>query len=122
MAEPGANAPMGNTERNWGMACHLAALAGFIIPVGGGLLGPLVVYLVKHHEFPFVDDQGKESLNFQITMVIAYAVSGLLVLAGIGIFLVAAVSVYETVMIIIASVQASNGVWYRYPICLRFIR
>ena len=122
MTEPGANAPMSNTERNWGMACHLAALAAFIIPVGGGLLGPLVVYLIKHHEFAFVEDQGKESLNFQITMVIAYAVSGLLALVGIGILLLAVVSVYEIVMIIIASVQASNGVWYRYPINLRLIR
>jgi uncharacterized Tic20 family protein len=122
MTEPEANAPMSQTERNWGMACHLAAFAGFIIPVGGGLLGPLVVYLIKHHEFPFVDDQGKESLNFQITMVIAYAISGLLVLAGIGVVLLAAASIYEIVMIVIASVQASNGVWYRYPVCLRLIR
>jgi uncharacterized Tic20 family protein len=122
MTEPEANAPMSQTERNWGMACHLAAFAGFIIPVGGGLLGPLVVYLIKHHEFPFVDDQGKESLNFQITMVIAYAISGLLVLAGIGVVLLAAASIYEIVMIVIASVQASNGVWYRYPVYLRLIR
>jgi uncharacterized Tic20 family protein len=121
MSEPQPQ-PMSHSERNWGMACHLAAFAGFIIPIGGGILGPLVVYLVKHEEYPFVDDQGKESLNFQITMVIAYAIGAILMLIGIGFLLLAFVSIYEIVMIIIAAVQASNGVWYRYPINIRLIK
>jgi len=113
---------MSHSERNWGTACHLAAFAGFIIPIGGGLLGPLVVYLVKRDEYPFVEDQGKESLNFQITMMIAYAIGAVLMVIGIGFLLLVFVSIYEIVMIIIAAVQASSGVWYRYPINIRLIK
>src|SRR5688572_10608492 len=56
-------------DRTWGMLAHLAALAGFIVPVVGNIVGPLIVWLTKKEQQPFVDDQGKESLNFQITMV-----------------------------------------------------
>ena len=56
-------------ERMWGMFCHLAALAGFIIPFGN-IIGPLIVWQIKKEEFPFVEDQGKESLKFQISIFI----------------------------------------------------
>ena len=107
-------------ERMWGMLCHLSALAGFLIPLGS-ILGPLIVWLIKKDEFAFVDDQGKESLNFQITMAIAFAVSAVLALIVIGFVLMALVGVYEIVMVIIASVRANSGEQYRYPVCLRLI-
>lgn len=107
-------------ERTWGMLCHLSALAGFVIPFGS-VLGPLVVWLVKRDEFPFVADQGKESLNFQITMVIAAAISSVLALIVIGFVLLLAVGIYEIVMVVIASIRANTGERYRYPICLRLI-
>jgi uncharacterized protein len=64
-------------ERQWAMFAHLAALAGFVIPFGN-LIGPLIVWQIKKNEMPFVDDQGKEALNFQITVCLAVLVCILL--------------------------------------------
>ncbi|MEW6113824.1 MAG: DUF4870 domain-containing protein, partial [Thermodesulfobacteriota bacterium] len=55
---------------NWGMLCHLSALLGLVLISFGHILGPLVVWLFKKNDDPFIDEQGKESLNFQISMTI----------------------------------------------------
>jgi uncharacterized Tic20 family protein len=107
-------------ERNWGMFCHLAALAGFIIPLGN-IIGPLVVWLMKRDEYPFVNDQGKESLNFQISILIYIAISAILILMVIGVFLMIAIGVFSLIMIILASVRANEGTPFRYPLTIRFI-
>ncbi len=109
-------------ERNWGMICHLAALAGFVLPMFGNIIGPLVVWLIKKEQFAFVNDQGKEALNFQITMVIAGFVCGLLMIAMIGFLLLPALAVVNIVFIVLAAVQASKGVAYRYPFAIRFLK
>ena len=103
------------------MLCHLSALAGFFIPLGN-LLGPLVVWLVKKNEIPSVDAHGKESLNFQISILIYAIVSGILVLVLIGFVLLIAVGIFSLVCIIIASIKASNGEPYRYPLTIRFLQ
>ncbi|HET7396158.1 MAG TPA: DUF4870 domain-containing protein [Gammaproteobacteria bacterium] len=107
-------------ERNWGMAAHLSALAGFVIPFGS-IIGPLVVWLVKKDEIPFVNSQGKEALNFQITIAIGAMICFVLMLIIIGFFLLWALVVFDLVFIVIAAVQASKGVDYRYPYALRLI-
>jgi uncharacterized Tic20 family protein len=107
-------------ERNWGMAALLSALAGFVIPFGS-IIGPLVVWLVKKDEIPFVNSQGKEALNFQITIAIGAMICFVLMLIIIGFFLLWALVVFDLVFIVIAAVQASKGVDYRYPYALRLI-
>lgn len=109
------------TERNWGMAAHLSALAGFVIPFGS-IIGPLVVWLVKKDEMPFVDSQGKEALNFQITVLIGAMICLVLMLLIIGFFLLWALAIVDLVFIVIAAVQASKGEDYRYPYALRLIK
>ncbi len=109
-------------ERMWGMLCHVAAFAGFIIPVAGNIIGPLVVYLLKKDEYDFVDDQGKESLNFQITVTILIAVSALLVIIGIGLLLMGLIGIGTFVFTIIAAVKANDGEFYRYPWSIRFLK
>ncbi len=108
-------------ERNWGMGCHLAALAGFIIPFGN-IIGPLVIWLIKRDESEFVNDQGKESLNFQITVTILAIVSAILIFVLIGIALLVFVAVFSLVMIVMATVKASEGEKYRYPFNIRLIQ
>jgi hypothetical protein len=76
---------------------------------------------VKRDQFPFVNDQGKESLNFQISILIYVAVSAVLALLLIGFLLMAAVGIFCLIMVIMASVKANEGVAYRYPLCIRFI-
>lgn len=106
--------------RLWGMLCHLAALAGFIIPFGN-IIGPLVVWQIKK-EIPFANDQGKEALNFQITVAIALVICFVLIFVLIGFILLPIVALSNLVFIIIAAVKANNGVVYRYPVNIRFIK
>ena len=109
-------------ERQWGMFCHLAALSGWIGVPFGSIVGPLIVWLVKKDEHPFVDDQGKESLNFQISLLIYGIVCAILIFVIVGIFLLIALAIYGLVMVIIASVKANQGEYYRYPLTIRFIK
>jgi uncharacterized Tic20 family protein len=107
-------------EKTWGMLAHLSSLAGFIIPFGN-VIGPLVVWLVKKDTMPFVADQGKEALNFNITVAIAAIISGILIFVLIGFLLLAVVAVGWLVLTILACIEANKGVAYRYPFTLRLI-
>jgi len=105
-------------ERMWGMICHLAALAGFVgIPLGN-VLGPLIVWLIKREEFPLVADQGKESLNFQISMTIYGVICIPLMFVVIGFLLGLALLIADVVFIIIAAMKANEGALYRYPLTI----
>jgi len=106
---------------NWGMLCHLIALCGFIGIPFGHILGPLVVWLIKRDEYAFVNEQGKESLNFQISMAIYVVISGILCLVLIGVIFLAII-IAELVLVIMASIKASRGESYRYPVTIRFIK
>lgn len=115
-------------QKTWGMVAHLSALIGFLIPFGN-VLGPLVVWLIKKDTMPFVDDQGKEALNFNITVAIVVAglmVVGtvlLVILIGFLFYLLAAVvGVAALVFMIIAGIKANEGVTYRYPYIFRLVK
>lgn len=101
--------------RLFGMLSHLLA-------VFTGFIGPLVIWLLKKDSSPFVDDQGKEALNFQITVFILMFVSGLLVFVVIGLFLIYAVWLADLVLCIIATIKANSGIRYRYPFAIRLIK
>ncbi|WP_246193419.1 DUF4870 domain-containing protein [Pseudoxanthomonas suwonensis] len=103
------------------MFAHLSTFIGLIIPFGT-LLGPLVVWLIKKDTMPFVNDQGKEALNFNITVLIAIVVSGLLTIILIGFLLLFAVGLAWLVLSIIAAIKANEGVAYRYPFTLRLVK
>jgi uncharacterized protein len=112
--------------RTWAMFCHLAGLAVFvpILPGFGGIIGPLIVWLIKKDESPFVDEQGKEAVNFQITMFIYGVVTVLLCFVCIGFFLAPAVVVADLICLIIAAMKSNDGEHYRYPpyLIIRFIK
>ena len=104
-------------DRILGLLAHLLA----IVP-GIGIFGPLVIYLVKKGQSSFVEENAKESLNFQLTMIIACIVSGILVVVGIGIVMLIVLGVLEVVLVIIATIRASENKIYRYPFNLRLIK
>lgn len=115
------------------MFAHLSALLGGIITAGwagsiGCFVGPLVIWLVKKDTMPFVDDQGKEALNFNITVAIVFLALLLLSIMTLGIGLVIAIPAWIIigiawlVLTIIASIKANEGVAYRYPFALRLIK
>jgi uncharacterized Tic20 family protein len=110
--------------RMWAMFCHLAGLAGFVVPVIiSGIIAPLIVWQIKKEEHPFVDDNGKEAVNFQISIGIYALISALLIpVLCIGVVLLTAVGIVDLVFLLIASVKANNGESYRYPLTIRFIK
>jgi uncharacterized protein len=112
--------PSGGDERTWAMICHLSTFAGYAIPFGN-IVGPLAVWLIKRHEMPLVDDQGKEALNFQISVLIYLGVCIPLMIVVVGFFLAIAVVIFSIVVTIIAAMRANEGIAYRYPLTIRFI-
>jgi uncharacterized protein len=120
-------------DRQMAMFAHLSALLGGIVTAGwagsvGCFIGPLVIWMLKKDTMPFVDDQAKEALNFNITVALAFLALLLLSIMTLGIGLVIAVPAWIAVGIawlvltIIASVKANEGVAYRYPFALRLIK
>ncbi|MHB9094187.1 MAG: DUF4870 domain-containing protein [Eubacteriales bacterium] len=108
-------------ERTWGMLCHLSIFAGHFIPFGN-IIAPLVIWQVKKEESAFVAHHGKESLNFQISLMIYFIVAFILVFAIIGFPLFIALWVFSLIIVIIAGLKANEGQYYRYPLTIRFIK
>ncbi|HOA36504.1 MAG TPA: DUF4870 domain-containing protein [Bacillota bacterium] len=111
-------------EKNYAMLAHLLALAVFILPSFGNIIGPLIIWLIKKDESAFVDKNGKESLNFQISVTIYMIAAVILTVLSLGILflLPVAVSIVWLVYVVIATVKVSNGEDYSYPLTIRFIK
>jgi len=107
--------------RQGAMLCHLSAFLGFVFPFGS-VVGPLILWQMKKEVDPFIDDQGKEALNFQITVAIAWLVCIVLAFAVIGFFLMTALAIATVVLTIIGAIKASNGIAYRYPFTWRLVK
>jgi uncharacterized Tic20 family protein len=98
-----------------GMLCH-------VLGIVASVFGPLVIWLIKKDQSRFVDEHGKEALNFQISILIYHAVSASLwCVFGIGVVMSIAVWVFSIVAAILAAVQANQGNSYRYPLTIRLI-
>ena len=129
---PGVPGAPSAEERQWALFAHLSALAGGLLTsaVGGWgtFLGPLVIWLIKKDTMPFVDDQGKEALNFNITVAIVCVALVLLSIVTLGVGLLLAIPLWIIIAIawlvltIIATMKANEGVYYRYPFTLRLIK
>ncbi|GAB3024336.1 DUF4870 domain-containing protein [Spirosoma pulveris] len=114
--------PMSESDvRMWAMLTHLSALTGFFTGVGG-VVAPLIIWQIQKDKSAYIDYHGKEAVNFQITMAIAFMISFFLVFILIGAFLIWILGVVWLVFTIIAAVKANNGEHYRYPLSIRFIK
>ena len=107
--------------RQGAMLCHLAAFLGFVFPFGS-VVGPLILWQMKKEKDAFIDDQGKEALNFQITVAIAWIACIVLAFTIVGFFLMFALAVATIVLTIIGSIKANKGIPYRYPLTWRVIK
>ena len=110
------------SANSWGMLCHLSALLGFAGIPFGRILGPLVVWLIKRSDYDFVEDQGKEALNFQISMAIYTLGSAFLICLCVGLPLLVMIQIADFILIIVASIKSSSGEPFRYPLTIRFIK
>ncbi len=108
-------APVSKDAMNMAMLCHILAIIT-------GFLGPLIIWLIKKDDTPFVDRHGKEALNFQLMVLIAMVASGLLSFVCIGFILMPVVGIVDLIFCIMAAVSASRGQEYRYPVNIRFIK
>jgi uncharacterized Tic20 family protein len=111
-----------NNVRTWKILCHASALLGVFLHFPGHLLGPLIVWLAKRDDSPEIDAHGKEALNFQLSMLLYTVISGVFCLVLIGFVFLAILWVLNAVLVIVASIQASDGKFYRYPMTIRFIQ
>ena len=119
----GVNAPAASSHvRTWNILCHASALLGVFLHFPGHLLGPLIVWLAKRDDSPEIDAHGKESLNFQISMLIYNVVAAVFCLILVGFVFLAILWVLNVAFAIIASIEASDGNFYRYPMTIRFIQ
>ncbi|MHC9084531.1 DUF4870 domain-containing protein [Luteimonas sp. RIT-PG2_3] len=120
-------------QRQWAMIAHLSSLVGAVVTAGwagsiGCFLGPLIIWLVKKDTMPFVDDQAKEALNFNITLAGVFLIlfmAGVLTLF-IGFIVILPImfiiGIAALVFIVIAAIKANEGVAYRYPFTIRLIK
>jgi len=97
------------------------AMLAQLLGIFTGFLGPLIIYLVNGEKDPFVRHHSAEALNFQITLLIAYLVAGVLVLVLIGLLLLPVIWIASIVFMIQATIAANRGEWYRYPINIRLV-
>jgi hypothetical protein len=114
---PGLVGPESNDARTMAMLCHLLA----ILP-GLGSIGSLVIWLIKKDESRFVDQQGKEVVNFILTLLIGFVVGLATACIGVGVVIIIAVQVVNIVFGILSAIAVNKGQPYRYPICIRFIK
>jgi hypothetical protein len=108
-------------ERTWAMLCHFSTYIGFIFPFGN-IIVPLIIWLSKREDLPLVEDQGREVLNFQISMTIYFIISGILCIILIGIPILIGLIIFDFIITIVAAISANDGKCYRYPINLRLIK
>lgn len=120
-----------SSSRAWEVLCHLSSIAGLWVPCGN-ILGPLLIWLFKHSDSAGVDAHGKESLNFHISWALyeiaAWIVALLSIFVLIGLVMIPMLIVFSViaravmaVLVLIASVKASNGRLFRYPLTIRFL-
>jgi hypothetical protein len=112
----------GNNDNTWGMLCHLSTLCLYLGVPLGNLLAPLLIWVFKKDDISIVDDQAKESLNFQISITIYGVISGILCLVFIGFVMLGILCVADIVLVIMATIKTYNGEPFRYPFTIRLIK
>lgn len=112
---------LSESERNWAMLCHLSSFAGYFFPFGG-ILGPLICWLSKKDESQWVNFNGKQALNFQLSILLYMVLAIPLIFIIVGIPILVFLGFLEVICVVIASVKASKGEEFRYPLNIPFIQ
>lgn len=116
----GVRYDVSSDDRTWGILAHASAFVGFLFPFGN-ILGPLLVWAIKKDESQFVDENGKQALNFQITWTVWLLLSALSVLLVIGLVILPLVALAWLILVIIAIIRASENQVYDYPLTFDLI-
>ena len=116
---PGGPPLSPDQERLWGMLAHLLSFVAAYLALG--FVAPLVVLLVFGPRSAYVRAHAVESLNFNLSWLLYAIVAGILLIVGIGLLILIALGIAYVVLVIMASVRANNGQFFRYPLTIRFI-
>ncbi|MDA8343903.1 MAG: DUF4870 domain-containing protein [Thermaerobacter sp.] len=108
------------SDRRWAAAVHASALIGFLIPLGN-VLAPLVLWLFARRRSAFVDEQGREALNFHLSIVLYAVIGGVLILLPVGLVILIATAAMMLIVPIVASVQGARGKEFHYPAAIGFM-
>ncbi|MDR2953486.1 MAG: DUF4870 domain-containing protein [Prevotella sp.] len=108
-------------EKTYITLMHLSQFAGFLVP-GLGFLAPIIMWLIKSKESADIDRHGKNIGNFMISMIIYAIISTILIPLIIGIPMLIALGIIEIVFVIIASIKAANGEYWKYPLSISFFK
>ncbi len=114
--------------RKWAMLCHLGGLASLVLFPTANIILPLVIWLTKRDTDPYVDEQGREAVNFQISMFLYLALATALVFL-LKFILIGYLFIWLPLLVVIAqiggtivgAIRAHDGENFRYPLILRFI-
>jgi len=124
--QPATSGGMG--DNTWCLISHLSGLVGYLGNDIGGVIAPLIIYLVKKDTSPLIASHAKEALNFNISVAI-YALALVLLMIvtfGIGALIAVpgliALGIFHLVFTIIAAIKANDGILYRYPLTLRLVK
>jgi uncharacterized Tic20 family protein len=113
---PSLATPRGN-EKMWAILCHIS-----VVSVGVGLVLPLAVYLAYRHESDYAAHHAREALNFHLAVLLyCLCCIPLIFVLGLGVALLLIAGLGSVILGIIAAVKASDGIFYRYPVTIRFI-
>lgn len=103
------------------MYIQLSAFTGYFIPLGS-IIAPVILWLIWREKDPYIDEMGREAVNFQLTMLLYYIICTALFIFLIGLVLIFAAMIFHITFIIVGAVQTSRGASYRYPMIIRFIK
>ncbi|MFO0783845.1 MAG: DUF4870 domain-containing protein [Phycisphaerales bacterium] len=98
------------------------AVLCYVLAIFTGFIGPLIIWLIKKDQSPFVNEQGKEVLNWEITAFLAMIACLVLAFVVIGFFLMPLVWIANLVFLIMGAVKVGKGESYRFPFALRLLR
>ena len=111
-----------DAERNWAVFGHLGGFAFYLLGFAlGHILVPLALWLLKREQSAYVDEHGREALNFQISVTLYAIAVGALSFVLVGLLLIPILAGFHIVLMIVASVRASQGEPYRYPLTIRLL-
>jgi uncharacterized protein len=112
--------PANKDENTMGIVCHLLGFAGMAVPFGN-VIGPLVLWLIKRGDSPYLDAMGKEVLNFNISWTIYGLIAAALIFVVVGLLILPVLGIAWIIFVVMGSIKASEGKIYRYPLTIRLI-
>lgn len=121
LSSPLEDGVLTSDDKQWGMLAHVGTFLGALIPFGN-IIVPLILMSTYKDKSKFVVDHARESLNFQISLIIYYTIAGISIFFLIGFLILPLIFLFNLIYVIVAGLKANEGGDYKYPLTIRFIK